>query len=209
VDRNDLMEAGTIGLIGATDRFKPDRNVRFHTYAVSRIRGAILDALRAEDWLPRSARSEIDRIESAREKIEQKDGKAPTNEAIAKHLGIREKKVNRLTCAARQANFHSLDDLPSGLLDREESGLQTKARTRNDPESRVMFEEDKERLAAAIQDLPENERLVVSLYYFEQSPLREIAQVLGVTDSRVCQIHRLALRKLQRALAEKTLIPAA
>jgi RNA polymerase sigma factor for flagellar operon FliA len=209
VDRDDLIEAGTIGLIGATDRFEPERNVRFHTYAITRIRGAILDALRAEDWLPRSARTDVGRIQSAREEIEQESGKVPTNEAIAEHLGIRVKKVNRLTRAAKQASFHSLDDLPSSMLEEEDMVSNGAPRTQDQPELRVILEEDKERLAAAIQELPENERIVISLYYFEQSPLREIAQVLGVTDSRVCQIHRLVLRKLQRALAEKTLVPAA
>lgn len=209
VDRDDLIEAGIIGLITATDRFSPDRNVRFHTYAVSRIRGAILDALRSEDWLPRSARTDVDLIHSARETIEQASGRTPTNEAIAEHLGIRVKKVNRLTRAAKQASFHSLDDLPACMIEEDNAIADNKTHMDEQPEMRAIFAEDKDRLASAIHGLPDNERIVISLYYFEQSPLREIAQVLGVTDSRVCQIHRLALKKLQRAMAEKTLIPAA
>lgn len=208
VNRDDLMEAGTIGLINAADRYEPARNVKFHTYALTRIRGAILDALRAEDWLPRSARTDLDEIHAAREELEQKTGRAPTNESIARHLGVNLKKVNRLTRAGEQASFHSLDELPHGMMEDDDANRHATQDMRDLPVERVILEEDKERLAEAIRDLPENERLVISLYYFEQSPLREIAQVLGVTDSRVCQIHRLALRKLQRALAEKTLVPA-
>lgn len=202
VDREDLLEAGTLGLVSATERFEPTRKVQFHTFAMSRIRGAMLDALRNEDWLPRSARADAERIKSARQNIEQRTGRVVSDDTVAEELGMSRKKVGLLSRAAAQATFCSLDDLPHGTTGENDEAFQARHGTFEMPTERAIFEEEKERMAGAIQELPQNERLVISLYYFEQLPLSQIAEVLGVTDSRVCQIHRMALKKLQRALAE-------
>lgn len=203
VDRDDLLEAGMLGLIDATDRFDPKRNVRFHTYALSRIRGAMLDSLRGADWLPRSVRSELARINEAREQIEQQCGRQPTMSEVTRSLGLRDRKAARLARASTNCVFHSLDELPHGTLEDENEALHSRQDSFSQPLDRAVLEEEKERLAAAVGRLPKTERLVISLYYFEQMPLREIAGILRVTDSRVCQIHRIALKRLHGVLAER------
>ena len=202
VDREDLLEAGAVGLLDATSRFNPNRNVRFHTYAVSRIRGAMLDSLRNEDWLPRSTRTALTRLAKAREELEQKRGRPATYEEVSKRLGLGEKKLARLARASDNCVFYSLNDLfHSGEGEDASAALATRDRAAS-PVDHAVLEEQKQRLAAAIRGLPQSERLVITLYYFEQLRLRAIADTLRVTESRACQIHRAALARLQRVMAE-------
>ena len=200
VDRRDLLEAGMIGLVDAAHRFDPARKVRFSTYAITRIRGAIFDALREEDWLPRSMRNEISRLEEARRNIEQKTHAPATARQLSLSLKIPRQKVEKLTRVAEKCGFQSLNDVPAGFLDQQTASLHHQRNMEFEPTQRAVFAEQKKLLAEAITRLPKNERLVISLYYFEQMNLREIADIFGVTNSRVCQIHRAALRRLQQKL---------
>jgi RNA polymerase sigma factor for flagellar operon FliA len=203
VDRGDLLEAGAVGLIDAADRFDPARNVRFHTYAMSRIRGAMLDALRSDDWLPRSVRSELGRVARASAQLEQEVHRSPTSAEVCNRTGLAAQDLADLKGAGAHA-FYSLDDLPfSAALD---DGRAVAQRERRDPALQPLdhasLEEEKSRLAEAILRLTKTERLVISLYYFERLSLREIGAILHVTDSRVCQIHRAVLKRLANDLAE-------
>ncbi len=203
VDRGDLLEAGALGLIDAADRFDPARNVRFHTYAVTRIRGAMLDALRSDDWLPRSVRSELARVARASAEIEQEVHRAPTSAEVCDRTGLAEQDLAELQGAGARA-FYSLDELPlAAAPDGERALAQHEA---HDPALKPLdhasLEEEKSRLAEAILRLTKTERLVITLYYFERLALREIGAILHVTDSRVCQIHRAALKPLAKDLGE-------
>lgn len=200
VSREDLLEAGTVGLVDAARRFDPGRNVRFSTYAITRIRGAILDALREEDWLPRSLRGEVHRVERVRATLEHENSGPVGTEAISRLLKMPPEKVNKLTRMASAHGFRSLEDMPAAILDRDNTSLREPHRSYTQPTDHAILEEHKEHLARAIEALPERERLVISLYYFEHLNLREIAETLGVTNSRVCQIHRGALRRLHRLM---------
>ena len=202
VDREDLLEAGMMGLIDAAGRYDPDRGVRFSTYAVTRIRGAILDALRREDWLPRSLRNEVTSMHEARSELEHKNSRPPTDEELSRKLGVHRKKLTKLTRASARCNFQSLDTIPEDTLTYALDPAHPSNRAADAPDERAILAEQKERLADAIGILPETERLVVTLYYFEQLLLRDIGKVLRVSDSRVCQIHRRALTRLQRCMAE-------
>lgn len=202
VDREDLLEAGMIGLVDAARRFEPERNVQFRTYAVSRIRGAMVDALRQEDWLPRSLRAEISRLDEARCELEQENSRPPTRQELSARLDIRPKKLNKLDRVSAHCTFHSLHELPDSLISEDDHALHTTGHLADQPPDRVILEEQKEMLAAALASLPKNERLVISMYYFDQLTLRQISHVLQVTDSRICQIHRSALKRLQRLMAQ-------
>jgi RNA polymerase sigma factor for flagellar operon FliA len=203
VDRGDLLEAGTLGLIDAADRFDPARNVRFHTYAMNRIRGAMLDSLRSDDWLPRSVRSELVRVARASAQLEQEVHRSPTSEELCRRTGLGAQELAALKGAGSRA-FYSLDELPSSAS--ADGGQAIAQHERRDPALQPLdhaaLEEEKGRLSQAILRLRKTERLVITLYYFERMALREIGAVLHVTDSRVCQIHRQALKRLADELAE-------
>jgi RNA polymerase sigma factor for flagellar operon FliA len=185
VDRGDLLEAGTVGLIDAADRFDPARNVR------------------ADDWLPRSVRSELVRVARASAELEQEVHRSPTSAEICHRTGLAAEDLAGLKGAAAHA-FYSLDELPlSTSRDRESATAQHERRdSALQPLDHASLEEEKSRLAEAILRLTKTERLVITLYYFERMALREIGAILHVTDSRVCQIHRLALKRLAGELAE-------
>jgi len=210
VDRDDLLEAGMVGLVSAAERYEASRNVKFSTYAMSRVRGAMLDALRDADWLPRSTRNDVGRMEAERVRLEHERGGPVSDDDLAHSLKMARRKLNRLTRSASRAAFASLDELPHGVFDEEQNVLHVAPDTRTDPEQRTMLEEEKQRLIRAIPLLPARERLVISLYYFEGLLLGEIAEILHVTTSRVCQIHRRALSRLQGLLTpvETATIPA-
>ena len=204
VDREDLLQAGTLGLIDATDRFEPGRNVPFHTYAMTRIRGAMLDVLRSADWLPRSVRSALRRVACISAELEQEVSRPPTSAEICSRTGLAAQDLAQLKFAGAHA-FFSLDALPpAGGSDgtcavaqheRRDSALQ--------PPDCAALEENKSRLAGAILRLSRTEQLVIRRYYFERLALHEIAAILHLTDSRACQIHRAALKRLAGNLAPK------
>ncbi len=202
VDREDLFEVGVLGLIDAVERFDPTREVRFSTYATLRIRGAILDAMRNADWLPRSMRKEVTSMDEAWSDLAHKSSRPPTENELAERLGVRHCKLAKVDRASRTCNFQSLDTLHESNPDIEGRPIHRRDDASDAPLGRAVLEEDKARLVDAMAGLPESEQMVISLYYFEDLLLRDIARVLGVSDSRVCQIHRAALKRLERIMAQ-------
>jgi RNA polymerase sigma factor for flagellar operon FliA len=203
VDEGDLVSYGLLGLIGAIERYDPDRDVKFETYAIARIKGAIIDELRALDWVPRSVRARAREIERSITELEAKLGRAPTDEEIAGKIGISVDELEDSLTDIGRSSIAALDELWSvsgegdqvSLLDT----LEDEAGPR--PEAALDETEMREALADAISRLPEREKLVVTLYYYEELTLREIGEVLGVTESRVSQLHTKAILRLKARLA--------
>jgi RNA polymerase sigma factor FliA len=203
VEEADLISYGLLGLIGAIERFDPEREIKFETFAVSRIKGAIIDELRSLDWVPRSVRSKARDVERAHQKLENRLQRAPSDEEMAEELGIGVEDFNSTLLEIANSSVLALDDLwtiadPDGgqvsLLDtiHDPNAI--------DPEREMDTAELKDRIADAIESLPERERLVIALYYYENLTLREIGEVLGVTESRVSQLHTKAVLGLRSNL---------
>src|SRR5215217_5280296 len=207
VDEGDLVSYGLLGLIAAVDRYDPGRDVKFETYAITRIRGSILDELRALDWVPRSVRSRAREIERAIAELERKLGRAPSDEEIASKLSMTGEELEDSLTDISRSSIGALDELwtvsGSGgdqiaLIDTIEDDSEP------DPQSALSQTEVKEAIAEAIARLPEREKLVVTLYYYEDLTLREIGEVLGVTESRVSQLHTKAILRLKARLSGST-----
>jgi len=204
IEQADLVSYGIFGLIDAIDKFDTDRNIKFETYAIARIKGAIIDELRAMDWVPRSVRARARDIERAIAELEKKLERAPTDEEIAGKLGISTDELEDNLTDIGRSSIAALDELwtVSGgdgdqvaLIDTiEDEGAA-------DPQGALTVTEQKEALADAIAGLPEREKLVVTLYYYEELTLREIGEVLDVTESRVSQLHTKAILRLKARLA--------
>ncbi|MBV8064294.1 MAG: RNA polymerase sigma factor WhiG [Actinobacteria bacterium] len=204
VDDEDLVSYGLLGLIGAIERFDPDREIKFETYAIARIRGAIIDELRALDWVPHSVRSRARDIERAIAELEGKLGRAPTDEEIAGKLGITDEELNESLSEISRSSIAALDELwtVSGSGGDQVALIDTIEDTEApDPQGSLSQTELREAIADAIARLPEREKLVVTLYYYEELTLREIGEVLGVTESRVSQLHTKAILRLKARLA--------
>jgi RNA polymerase sigma factor for flagellar operon FliA len=204
VDEGDLVSYGLLGLIGAIERYEPDRDVKFETYAIARIKGAIIDELRAMDWVPRSVRSRAREIERAIGSLEAKLGRAPTDEEIAKKLEITTDELEDSLAEIARSSIAALDELwtVSGSGGDQIALIDTIEDTEApDPQGSLSQTEMKEAIADAIARLPEREKLVVTLYYYEELTLREIGEVLGVTESRVSQLHTKAILRLKARLA--------
>jgi RNA polymerase sigma factor for flagellar operon FliA len=201
LDMEDLLGFGTLGLIDAVSRFDPTRGVKFETYALQRIRGAIIDAFRKLDLVPRGARRRAREIEGAQAALQQALGRDPDDAELAGHLGLSRDGLSRALAEAGCAVL-SLER-PLAALDGDD-GL-TLADTIEDerapaPAAAVERAEERAALAAALGGLGERDRLVIALYYYEELTLREISAVLGVTESRVCQLHARALTRLRAGL---------
>jgi RNA polymerase sigma factor for flagellar operon FliA len=204
VDEGDLVSYGLLGLIGAIERFDPQRDIKFETYAIARIKGAIIDELRALDWVPRSVRSRAREIERAIADLEAKLGRAPTDEEIAAKVGISTSDLEDSLTEISRSSIAALDELwtVSGEGGDQVSLLDTIEDIEGpDPQLELTQTETKEALGEAIARLPEREKLVVTLYYYEELTLREIGEVLGVTESRVSQLHTKAILRLKAHLA--------
>jgi RNA polymerase sigma factor for flagellar operon FliA len=202
VDEADLISYGLLGLIGAIERFEPEREIRFETFAVARIKGSIIDELRSLDWVPRSVRSRARDIERANAALEAQLGRQPTDEEMAEKLQMDLETFNATLLDIANSSVLALDDLWTFADPEGGSGqisvLETiRDPSAADPEVEAHTAELKDRLADAIESLPERERLVVALYYYESLTLREIGEVLGVTESRVSQIHTKAVLALR------------
>jgi len=194
LEREDLMGFGMIGLIEAADSFEPARGLKFSTYAYTRIRGAILDELRRLDFLPRGQREKVRELDRAATALEQELGHRPTPEMLATKLAISQDEVDEILLAARQSGHASLDDGPSESLFEMLSDPRCA-----DPVGSAEWEETKAALVRHISELPEQEKTVIALYYGEDLMLKQIAELLGVTESRVSQIHTRALYRLNLA----------
>lgn len=198
VEYDDLCGYGVFGLIDAIDKFDYGKNVKFETYASLRIRGAILDQIRKMDWIPRSLRQKQKKIDAAMSKIESEKGRIATDEELAHEIGISVSEFSSWQEQAQIANVISLDEFT-------ESGCDVRM-DQNDnirfeqPETSVEKEELKRKIAEAIDTLTEKERSVVLLYYYEEMTLKEISQVLDVSESRVSQLHTRSMQKLKERL---------
>jgi len=204
VDEGDLVSYGLLGLISAIERYDPDRDVKFETYAIARIKGSILDELRALDWVPRSVRSRARQIERAMSELESKLGRAPSDEEVAKKVGITVEELEDSLTDISRSSIAALDELwtISGSGGDQVALIDTIEDTQGpEPQSAFAQTELREMVADAITSLPEREKLVITLYYYEDLTLREIGEVLGVTESRVSQLHTKAVLRLKARLS--------
>jgi RNA polymerase sigma factor for flagellar operon FliA len=205
VEEADLISYGLVGLINAIERFELEREIKFETYAITRIKGAIIDELRSLDWVPRSVRARARAIERANAKLEARFLRAPTDEEMSRELEMSVDEFQEALLQISNSTVAALDELwtvsdASGdqvsLLDTlQDPGAP-------DPASVIDATELKDRVADAIARLPEREKLVVALYYYENLTLREIGEVLGVTESRVSQLHTKAVLRLRSRLTD-------
>jgi RNA polymerase sigma factor FliA len=203
VDEGDLVSYGLLGLIGAIERYDPTRDVKFETYALARIKGSIIDELRSLDWVPRSVRSRAREIERAIAELEAKLGVAPDDEQIAAKIGITVEELESSLTDISRSSIAALDELWSVSGDGDQVSLLDTIEDTAEPHPAAALDETetREALADAISRLPEREKLVVTLYYYEELTLREIGEVLGVTESRVSQLHTKAILRLKARLA--------
>jgi RNA polymerase sigma factor for flagellar operon FliA len=204
VEQADLVSYGMFGLIDALQKFEPGRGNKFETYAIPRIKGAIIDELRAMDWVPRSIRFKAREIEKAHQDLESMLKRQPSEREMAERLGVSLRELHDVVSQISFVSVLALDELVSVGTDRGEqvSLLDTLADRGIDPTSGVESQETRGLLAAAINGLSEREKIVVTLYYFEGLTLAEIGDILGVTESRVCQIHTKAVGGLRGQLTE-------
>lgn len=200
VDKDDLMSFGLMGLYDALEKFDPDRDLKFDTYASFRIRGAILDGLRKEDWMPRSIREKAKKVEGAMERLEQKFHRNATPEEIAEELGMTADEVVHIVNENFFANVLSIDEQVHDHDDGEQMNIVLKDDKTPTPEELLLKEELYDHLAKMIAELNEKEQLVLSLFYKEELTLTEIGQVLNLSTSRISQIHSKALYKLKGTL---------
>jgi RNA polymerase sigma factor for flagellar operon FliA len=203
VDEGDLVSYGLLGLIGAIERYDPDRDVKFETYAIARIKGSIIDELRAMDWVPRSVRARARDIERAIGELEAQTGRVPNDKEIAAKLGVSQDELGENLLEISRSSIAALDELwtiSSGAGD-QVALIDTIEDTQGpEPQAALAQTEMREALGEAIARLPEREKLVVTLYYYEELTLREIGEVLGVTESRVSQLHTKAILRLKARL---------
>jgi RNA polymerase sigma factor FliA len=205
VEEADLISYGLVGLISAIERFEPSREIKFETYAIMRIKGAIIDELRSLDWVPRSVRSRAREVERANAKLEHSLQRAPTDKEMADELKITVEELNESLLAISHSSMVALDELWSvsdssgdqvSLMDTIEDHAAP------DPAKALDVGDLKDRIADSIAKLPEREKLVIALYYYENLTLREIGEVLGVTESRVSQLHTKAVLRLRSRMQE-------
>jgi RNA polymerase sigma factor FliA len=203
VDEQDLVSYGLLGLIGAIERFDPDREIKFETYAIARIKGAIIDELRSLDWVPRSVRTRARQIERAIAELERTLMRAPTDDEIAQKVGISGEELEESLTEISRTSIAALDELWSPSAGGDQVSLIDTIEDQSGPNPEVTLEQTelKEALGEAISRLPEREKLVVTLYYYEELTLREIGEVLGVTESRVSQLHTKAVLRLKARLS--------
>ena len=204
VDLDDLQSSAVIGLYDAWEKFDESRGTKFETYAVWRIRGAVLDELRALDWASRTTRRKARKVEEVSRTLEQKLGRAASDVEVAEAMGLAPDEFFRLFDEVQNAVHLSLERPQSGDESSDGMGLGDALESENDVDSLETLELDEARgiLLGAINVLPEQERLVVALYYYEELTLKEIGEILGISESRVSQVHTKAIRRLRRRVPD-------
>lgn len=205
VEQADLISYGIFGLIDAIEKYELTRGIKFETYAISRIRGAIIDELRAIDWVPRSVRFKAREVEKAYNALENKLKRPPSDEEIAKEMDISVAELTNIYTQLSTVSLVALDELMSveGGSGDKISLVDTLEDTKSvSPADAFEVDEMKEILAGAISRLPEREKIVVTLYYYEGLTLAQIGEVLGVTESRICQMHTKAVLALKSKMNE-------
>ena len=202
IEVDDLISVGVLGLMDAIGKYDPNRGAKFKTYAEFRVRGAILDELRSMDWVPRSVRQKATSVDAVVQKLQAKLGRPPSDEEVAKEMGVSLDEFFRTLNQTQSIPILSLEDL--GIA--KESGEQKSlldclaGKSDADPQTQLRLNELKEIIAKAIDTLPEKERLMISLYYYEELTMKEIGEILSITESRVSQIHSKAVFRLRTKL---------
>ena len=202
VEINDLINDGILGLIDAIEKYDDARGVKFETYAITRINGAILDALRALDWVPRAVRQKARELERVYQELETENGRAPTEDEVAAKMGLSRKELDHLIQRVRGTSVLSLEEFLPNEKGYEIPLVDTLKDDDNDVTGEVEAREVKQELVAAVEGLSTQERTVIKLYYFEGQTLKEIKGALGVSESRVSQIHAQAVIHLRQRLKE-------
>jgi RNA polymerase sigma factor for flagellar operon FliA len=206
IEQADLVSYGIFGLIDAIDKFDLERGFKFETYAISRIKGAIIDELRSIDWVPRSVRAKARSIERAYSKLENELRRSPNDSEVAAELGFTQEELDRTLSQISFTGLVALDEFLGGSGSDDSGGGSTVGDTvadrANDPVEAFEVDEMKHLLADMIMRMGDRERLVLTLYYYEGLTLAEIGELLGVTESRVCQIHTKAILQLRSRLTE-------
>ena len=202
IELDDLVNAGVIGLIDAVDKFDPTRQIKFKTYAEFRVKGAILDELRALDWVPRSTRQKATRIENAFSELEHRLGRMASDHEVVEHMGVSFEEYHRLLGEARGISLISLDEVYSGDDESSDRNLLEFLADPDyvDPSEVLNLDQVYRIVAESIDELPEKERLVISLYYYDELTMKEIGEILEITESRVSQIHTKAILRLRGRL---------
>ena len=196
----DIAGYGVEGLINAIERYSPQKNTRFETYALIRIRGAILDRIRAQDFLPRSVRKKIKDIKAAQEKLKQELGRMPTTTEVANLLDMDVEKVNQLL--SEDATITSIYDTRGNTEDSVEIIDTIQDENKLTPQENAEEQNVKQQLEKALKRLPERERIIMVLYYQENMTLKEIGETINMSESRVCQLHAQGIMKLKNILSE-------
>jgi RNA polymerase sigma factor for flagellar operon FliA len=207
IDLDDLHNTGVIGLMDAIEKYDPDKNCKFKTYAEFRIKGAILDQLRSLDWVPRSVRQKSRRLERAYGEVEQRLGRSASEDEVADSLGLQLDKFHELLNQVRGISLVNLEEIRGTGPDGDRAGsfadVIEDVHSEN-PFASLKLQEMKDVIGDTIATLPEKERLVISLYYYEDLNMKEIGSILGITESRVCQIHTKAVLRLRGKLKGMT-----
>ena len=199
VEMDDLVSYGIFGLIDAIDKFDHDKGVKFETYASLRIRGSIIDNIRRLDWVPRALRQDSKKLDAVYSELESSLGREPKDEEVAAKLGVSVDEVHEMIKKSQLVSFISLDDFTEQSHEHKRA-VSIADGDHNEPESELLKSEAGEMIASAIEKLTEKERIVVTLYYYEELTLKEISKILKVTESRVSQIHSKAIFKLKNRL---------
>ncbi len=202
VQRDDLFSHGLVGLYDALEKFNPELDLKFDTYASFRVRGAIIDGLRKEDWLPRTMREKIKKVETVTEMLEQRYGRYVTSVEVANELEMDSHEVEHIMSEHLASNLLSIDEQTHESERHETFAATIEDKQTKTPEQHSFEVATKQELASVIQGLSEKEQLVISLFYYEEMTLTEIGQILNLSTSRISQIHSKAIFRLQQAMKQ-------
>jgi RNA polymerase sigma factor FliA len=200
MDAEDLVSVGIIGLMDAMDKYDPNREAKFKTYAEFRIRGAMLDEIRSMDWIPRSVHERVSLLQRTHTKLLNRLGRPPTDEEVAGEMKLSPAELDDFLVRSQGAVLLSLDDFSLHEPDGPKILDMLADRQHPDPLAMILNDRERSRVTDAIQQLPEKERLILTLYYYEELTMKEIGGILKVTESRVCQIHTQAVLHLKGTL---------